>query len=81
MPSTICDELETAKPCLLVPIPNANCDGVNKSPDVCDSDEPQTDEQPVQSVPVSYDKGDDLSNLDIAMSDDKTVSPPTVSQG
>ena len=45
LPATICDELRTTKPCLVLPIPNANCVGVNKSPDVCDSDEPQTDEQ------------------------------------
>ena len=48
MPSTICDQLRTAKPCLVMPIPNANCVDVNESPDVCDSDEPQTDEQPGQ---------------------------------
>ena len=47
LPSTICDELRIAKPCLVTPIPNANCIGVNKSPEVCDSDEPSTDEQPV----------------------------------
>ena len=60
-------------------IANANCVGVNTSPDVRDSDEPQTDEQPVKSDTVSYDKGDDLSGLDIAMLGDKTVSSPTVS--
>ena len=56
LPSTICDELQTAKPCLIMPIPNANCVGVNKSPDACDFVEPQTDEQPVKSATVSYDK-------------------------
>ena len=56
-----------------MPIPNANCVSVNKSPDVCDSDEPQTDEQPVQSDTVSYDKGDDLSSLDSFRLGDKTV--------
>ena len=79
LPSTISDELRTAKSCSVMLIPNANCIGVNKSPDVCDSDEPQTDEQTVQSVASSYDKGDDLSSLDIAMLGDKTVSHPTVS--
>ena len=49
LPSTICDELRTAKPCLIMPIPNANRVVVNKSPDVCDSEKPQIDEQPVQS--------------------------------
>ena len=58
---------------------NANCVGVNKSPDVCDSDEPQTDEQPVQSDTVSCEKGDDLCSADIAMLGDKTVSPSNVS--
>ena len=77
LPSTICDELRTAKPFSV--IPNANCVGVNKLPDVYDSDEPQTDEQPVQSDTGSYDKGNDLSSLDIAMLGSKTVSHPTVS--
>ena len=30
LPSTICDKLQTAKPCLVMPVPNANCVGVNK---------------------------------------------------
>ena len=30
LPSTICDELRTAKPCLIMPVPNANCVGVKK---------------------------------------------------
>ena len=67
LPSTICDELRTAKPCLVMQIPHANRVGVNKSPDVCYFDEPQA-EQPVQSDTVSYDKGDDLSSLDIRLS-------------
>ena len=62
LPLTICDDLRTAKPCLVVLIPNANCVDVNKLPDAYDSDEPQTDEQPVQSDTVSYNKGDDLSS-------------------
>ena len=79
LPSTICDELGTAKPCLVMPIPNATRLVMIKSPDVCDSDKPQTDEQSVQLNTVSYDKDDDLSSLDIAMSGDKTVSHPTLS--
>ena len=79
LPSTICDELCTAKPCLVMPIHNANRVVVNKSPDVCDSEKPQTDEQPVQSDTVSYDKGNDLSSLDIAMLGDNTMSHPTLS--
>ena len=62
LPSTICDELRTVKPCLVMPIPNANHVVANKSPDFCDYNEPQTDEQPAQSDTVSYDKGDDLSS-------------------
>ena len=62
-----------------MPIPNANGVGVNKLSAVCDSDEPQTDEQPVQSNTVSYDKGGDLPSLDIFMFGDTIVSPPTVS--
>ena len=90
LPSTIYDELRTAKPCLVMPIPNANCVGVNigrfvncvgvnKSPNVCDSDKQQTNEQPVQSDTVSCNNGDNLSSLDIVMSGGKIVSPPTVS--
>ena len=48
LPSTICDELLIAKPCLVMAIPDTNCAVVNKLPEICDSNEPQTDEQPVQ---------------------------------
>ena len=77
--SIMCEQLRTAKPCLVMPIPNANCVRVNKLPDVCDSDELQTDEHPVQSYTVSYGRGDDLSSLDIFMLGVKNVSHPTVS--
>ena len=79
LPSTICDELRTAKPSLVMPTPNANRVVVNKSPDVCDSNKPQTDAKPAQTDTVSYDKGDDLSSLDNFMSGDKTVSDATIS--
>ena len=55
------------EPCLVMPIPIANRVVANKLPDVCDSNKPKTDEPPVQSDTVSYDKGDDLSSLDIAI--------------
>ena len=61
-----------------MPLPNANR-VVNKLPDVCDSDEPQTDEQPVQLDTGSYDKCNHLSHLDIATLGDKTLSFPTLS--
>ena len=60
-------------------IPTTTCVSVNKLPDVYDSNKLQTDEHPVQSDTVSYDKCDYLCSLDIAMSGDENVSHPNVS--
>ena len=56
--SIICNELRTAKPCLVMQYLMLTVLVLTNR--LSESDEPQTDEQPVQSDTVSYDKGDDL---------------------
>ena len=73
---TICDELRTAKPFFFMPIPNANCVGVNKLPDsVILMNQKLTNSQFSQ---IEFHTTKHLSSLDIAMLSDKTVSPSTV---